>query len=60
MTKINWHVFFGILLEQIGRPENMSSPNPSYPLPSSFVNQPEKHLIYKGIKVRKADWVNFI
>ena len=29
-------------------------------MPTSFVYSPDQHLIYKGLKVRKADWVSFI
>jgi|LauGreDrversion4_2_1035121.scaffolds.fasta_scaffold151084_4 hypothetical protein len=60
LSKINYHVFFGILFDQLSRREDEKAINPTYPLPTSMVNSPESHLRYKGNKVRKGDWVSFI
>ena len=60
LSKINWHVFFGILIEQLGHPEDESSLNPTYPLPTSFTENLDLHIRYTGRKVRRQEWVTFI
>lgn len=60
LSSINWHVFFGILNQQLARPEDEASQCPMNPMPSSFVNEPEAYLLYSGNKIRKQDWVSFI
>ncbi len=60
LSSINWHVFFGILNQQLSHTEDEHTICPLFPMSPSFVSQPSSYLYYQGLKVAKQDWVSFI
>ncbi|CDW79672.1 UNKNOWN [Stylonychia lemnae] len=61
LTRVNWKLFFTILLEVIAHNENeYQSECPQYPISTTYANHQEDYMSFRGKKVRKSDWINFI